>query len=137
MVDIYYFEYGNFTIWHKDSDLYLMNLTTAEITKPGINSDQAESYHSWSSNGRWIVFSSRRSDGLFTRLYLSYIDATGKAHKPFLLPQKNPEFYNTFLKTYNVPEFVTSKIDLDPRILSKAVRKTVVNASFENKIDHQ
>ena len=125
-------EYGNFTIWHKDSDLYLMNLETNEITKPDINSNQAESYHSWSSTGRWIVFSSRRADGFFTRIYIAYFDTDGKAHKPFLLPQKNPLFYNEFLKTYNVPELITSAVDLNPRILSKIARSIPVNASFEN-----
>jgi len=125
-------EYGNFTIWHTDSDLYLMNLETNEISKPDINSEQAESYHTWSSTGRWIVFSSRRIDGFFTRLYLAYFDSDGKAHKPFLLPQKDPEFYNTFLKTYNVPELITSAVDLNPRILSEIARSVPVNASFEN-----
>jgi hypothetical protein len=125
-------EYGNFTIWHKDSDLYLMNLEMNEITKPDINSDQAESYHAWSSTGRWIVFSSRRIDGLFTRLYFSYFDSEGKAHKPFLLPQKDPGFYNTFIKTYNVPELITSKVDLNPRILSEIARSESENASFES-----
>lgn len=125
-------EYGNFTIWHKDSDLYLMDLETKEISKPDINSDQAESYHTWSSSGRWIVFSSRRIDSQFTRLYFSYFDSNGKAHKPFLLPQKDPEFYDTFLKTYNVPELVTSKVNLNPRILSENARTAPLNASFEN-----
>jgi hypothetical protein len=124
--------YGNFTIWHKDSDLYLMNLETNEITKPGINSDQAESYHAWSSTGRWIVFSSRRDDGLFTRLYFSYFDTNGKAWKPFLLPQKDPGFYETFLKSYNVPELITSAVDLNPRTLSKIARSVPTNATFEN-----
>ena len=125
-------EYGNFTIWHKDSDLYLMDLNTNEITKPDINSNQAESYHTWSSTGRWIVFSSKRIDGLFTRPYFAYFDPDGKAHKPFLLPQKDPRFYNTFLKTYNVPELITSTVGLNPRILSEVARSVAVNASFEN-----
>jgi dipeptidyl aminopeptidase/acylaminoacyl peptidase len=124
-------EYGNFTLWHKDSDLYLMNLETNEISKPDINSDQAESYHTWSSTGRWIVFSSKRIDGQFTRLYLSYFDKNGKAYKPFIMPQKDPEFYDTFLKTYNVPELVTSKVNLNPRILSESAKFAPVNATYE------
>lgn len=112
-------DYGNFTIWHADSDLYLLDLETGEITKPDINSDQAESYHSWSSDGRWIVFSSRRKDGLFTRSYMSFFDPDGKAHKPFLLPQRNPVFYDTFLKSYNVPELIRGKVDLNPRKIRK------------------
>jgi hypothetical protein len=125
--------YGNFTIWHADSDLYLKNLETNEISKPDIiNSDQAESYHTWSSTGRWIVFSSKRIDGQFTRPYFAYFDSNGKAYKPFLLPQKDPGFYNTFLKSYNVPELITSAVDLNPRILSDLVRMKPVNAVFDN-----
>ena len=124
--------YGNFTLWHKDSDLYLMNLETNEISKPDINSEEAESFHCWSSTGRWIVFSSKRIDGQFTRPYFAYFDTQGKAHKPFLLPQKDPCFYNTFLKSYNVPELITSKVDLNPRILSDIARSESVNVSFES-----
>lgn len=123
-------KYGNFSIWHPESDLYLKNLESDEISKPDINSPQSESYHSWSSNGRWIVFSSRRIDGLFTRPFFSYFDRDGKAHKPFILPQKNPEFYDTFIKSYNVPELIRSKIDLDPRILSGMADKNAIPATF-------
>ena len=125
--------YGNFTIWHTDSDLYLMNLQTGEITKPDINSNLAESYHTWSSSGRWIVFSSKRGDGFTTQLYFSYFDSNGLAHKPFILPQRSPAFYKTFLKSYNVPELVTSAVKLNPRNLSEIIKSKPVNTSFESK----
>jgi hypothetical protein len=103
--------YGNFSIWHKDADLYLLHLDSLRITPlDGINSSDTESYHSWSSNSRWIVFSSRRIDGLYTRLYLAYIDEHGQASKPFLLPQKDLDFYHRFMKSYNIPEFITGKV---------------------------
>ncbi len=124
--------YGNFSIWHKESDLYIMDLETREIIKPDLNSESAESYHSWSSNGRWIVFSTRRDDGLFTKPYLSYFDRSGKAHKPFLLPQKNPEFYKTFLKSFNIPEFTKSSIDIKKRELYKIIRTKPSVASFSD-----
>ena len=108
-------EYGNFSIWHKESDLYLLDLVSNKITKPDINSDQSESYHQWSSNGRWVIFSSRRDNGLFTRFYISYFDKEGKTRKPFILPQKEPDFYEGFMKSYNIPEFITSRVDIDPR----------------------
>ncbi len=123
-------DYGNFSIWHPESDLYLKNLESGEILKPDINSTQSESYHSWSSVGRWIVFSSRRIDGLFTRPYFSYFDKNGKAHKPFILPQKDPEFYDTFLKSYNIPELVTSKIELNPHSLIEVANSEADTASF-------
>lgn len=53
-----------------------------------VNSDDTESFHNWSSNSRWFVFSSRRGDGLYTRLYLASMDENGVVGKPFLLPQE-------------------------------------------------
>ncbi|MGQ9620243.1 MAG: DUF6057 family protein [Bacteroidales bacterium] len=124
--------YGNFTIWHSDSDLFLFDIEKNEMRKLSLNSDQSDSYHSWSSNGRWIIFGSRRSDGLYTRLWLSYFSQSGETGKPFIMPQKNPDHYDTFLKSYNRPEFVTSKVKLNPRILSKYARTEPLNASFMN-----
>ena len=109
--------YGNFSIWHKDADVYCIDLysgTLSEMT--ALNSDDVESYHSWSGNSRWMVVSSRRDDGLYTRPYISYVDENGKARKPFLLPQKDPKkYYDSQMFSYNIPEFVEGKIDLDGR----------------------
>ena len=104
--------YGNFSIWHKDSDLYCIDLQEDTLySMDALNSSDVESYHSWSSNGRWLVFSSRRDDGLYTKPYISYIGEDGIAHKPFLLPQKNPkEFYDAHMYAYNIPEFVNGKV---------------------------
>lgn len=106
-------DYGNFTIWHREADVWCMNLETKEIDKwDSLNSANVESYHSWSSNGRWIVVSSRRGDGLYTRPYISYVDANGKAHKPFIVPQRNAaHFYDWLMDSYNVPEFVKGEVE--------------------------
>lgn len=86
-------DYGTFHIWHKSSDLVLMDLRTGQIDMLGaVNSKDVESYHTWSSNGRWIIFSSRRDDGSYTRPYISYFDSRGTGYKPFILPQKDPDF---------------------------------------------
>jgi len=123
--------YGNFSIWNSTSDLYIQNLETGETFMPDINSEHAESYHTWSSNGRWIVFSSKRADGFGTLPYFVYFDNMGNTHKPFLLPQRDPEFYTTFLRSYNIPELVTSKIDLKPNDFSGILRSEPSDASFE------
>lgn len=103
--------YGNFSIWHREADLYLVDLSTKAISPlPLVNSDETESYHSWSSNSRWFTFSSRRVDGLYTRPFFAYIDEKGEAAKPFLLPQKDSHFYERFLKSYNIPEFITGPV---------------------------
>jgi len=125
-------DYGNFSIWHPESDIYLFNLETQEISKPEINSNQTESYHTWSSDSRWLVFSSRRLDGLFTRPYFSHMDNEGNFSKPFILPQKDPLFYDEFLKSFNIPELVKSKVNLDPRIISGELSKKPIKANFSS-----
>lgn len=112
-------QYGNFTIFHQDSDLYLMDLKNSSYRRLSINSDRCESYHSWSSNSRWFVFSSKRRDGLHARPYFSYVDSVGTVHKPCLLPQEDPTFYNRLLKTYNLPEFVKERVEVSPRAFTK------------------
>ena len=116
--------YGNFFIWHKDADLYMVNLETQEhYPLAEANSDFAESYHSWSSNSSWIVFSSRRIDGLYTHSYFSHIDEHGKASKPFVLPQKDTDYYKNFTKSYNIPEFIKGKIRTSQQDIVNIARK--------------
>ena len=116
-------DYGTFPIWHHESDLWLLDLQTGEIRPVDeVNSADTDSYHSWSSNSRWFVFSSRRGDGLFTRLYIAHIDADGVAGKPFLLPQRDPQAYYTELfRSYNVPEFITGPVPFDRIRAQKAI----------------
>lgn len=103
--------YGTFPIWHKDADLYMIDLESGSGFCPEtLNSRDTESYHSWSSNGRWVVFSSRRLDGLYTRPFIAYVGKDGKTGKPFLLPQKEADYYDGLMKSYNIPEFVTGKV---------------------------
>ena len=113
-------DYGNFTIWHKEADLYLLNLkdgTTRRMDE--VNSDDTESFHDWSSNSHWFVFSSRRGDGLYTRLYIASIDNDGKISKPFLLPQEDPEYYDFSLYSFNVPEFIKAPVNVNARDLEQ------------------
>ena len=118
-------DYGNFSIWHKDSDLYSVDLMTGEISPmTALNSDDVESYHSWSSNSRWLVFSSRRDDGLYTKPYFSYIDSEGNAHKPFLMPQKSPRrYYDSQMYAYNIPEFVCGEVEVDGSEIAEFARE--------------
>jgi hypothetical protein len=115
-------DYGCFPVYQPGSDLYMLNLETGEYKKLDINSEYSESWHSWSSNSRWIAFSSKRQGGLFTRIHLSYVDENGRAYKPFVMPQKDPEFYDSLFKVYSVPELTTAPVEIDPGTLSRAVR---------------
>jgi Tol biopolymer transport system component len=127
-------DYGNFHIWHKSSDLYLLNLESWELrSMTELNSPNVESYHSWSSNGHWIIFSSRRDDGSYTRPYIAYFK-DGKAGKPFILPQHDPDFYGDFFKSYNIPEFMTEPVSVSRKNLVNAIRKEAKQATFNNEL---
>lgn len=116
-------EYSCFSLFQTNSDLYMMDLETGEYEKLEMaNSDKAEGWHSWSTNGRWIVFSSKRDGGIFTRLCISYVDQDGKAHKSFMLPQKSAAFYDSLLDTFNTPEFSTGPIEISKRELGRVIR---------------
>ena len=116
-------DYGNFSIWHTDADLRMLNLETNETDSLAIaNSVNTESYHSWSSSGRWFVFSSRRQNGLYTAPYICYFDEQGRAHKPFLLPQKDADYYNNTPFSFNIPELITSPINVSTYSLVKAAK---------------
>lgn len=128
-------EYGYFSIHFASSDLYMMDLRTKKYGKLEINSDDSDSYHSWSSNSRWIVFASKRRGGLCSRLYFSYVDSAGKAHKPFLLPQEDPTFYDTFIRNYNVPEMITDAVPVGHWDLMRAARGAPQKAEFDQTVD--
>ena len=108
-------DYGYFSIWHQESDQWLLDLQTGEARElKEINSDEADSYHNWSLNSRWIVFTSRRDDGLYSRLYLASIDDQGRLSKPFMLPQRHPkEYYGESIYSFNTPDFTKTKVTFD------------------------
>ena len=119
-------EYGNFSIWHKDADLWASDLASGEsFPLEAANSEDVDSYHSWSGNSRWLVFSSRRMDGLYTRPFFCHIDGNGQASKPFLLPQKNPlRYYADQMNSYNLPELMEHKATVYPHDIASALRNT-------------
>lgn len=114
-------DFGNFPVNHKEADLWLMDLKTgATRSLTEVNSDDVDSFHNWSTNSHWFVFSTRRSDGMYTTLMLSSLDDNGKATKPFLLPQRNPKkFYHECLWSYNCPDFTKDKVKFDARKASE------------------
>ena len=116
-------EWGCFHIRHRDADLWMIDLQNGEA-KPmdALNSDNTESYHSWSSNGRWVVFSSRRNDGVFTRPFIAHVDAQGRASKPFELPSENPDYHQQLIKSYNVPELMRGPVTFTPQQMADILK---------------
>ena len=123
--------YGYFHIWHHDADLWLMDLTN-NTARPftEVNSPDTESYHSWSSNGRWIVFSSRRNDGVYTRPFIAHVDKDGKASKPFELPSEDPDYHRQFLRCYNIPEFMKGPVTITPQTFADVLKGDAVNVKY-------
>lgn len=110
-------DYGCFPIWHREADNWLLDLKTGEAKPMTVaNSKNTDSWHNWSSNSHWFVFTSRRGNGLHTRLYIASIDEKGNISKPFLLPQRNPQaYYEDLLDSYNTPDFTSKKVEFDNR----------------------
>lgn len=133
--------WGCFHIWHRDADLYMIDLSKFSLPSEGeasdgqgeatpipltaVNSDQTESYHTWSGNGRWIVFSSRRTDGVYTRPFIAHIDAEGHASKAFELPCADPDYHRQLMKSYNIPEFMTGPVTIRPQEFARVLKSEV------------
>ena len=126
-------DYGQFSIWHHEADLWLLDLRSEKgevkreklaAARPmdGANSKDTESFHNWSTNSRWLVVSSRRDDGLFTRPYFCHVDKDGNVTKAFMLPQRNPrQFYRGRFMSFNVPDFITAPTRFDSRQATHAI----------------
>ena len=116
-------QYGSFPIYQPSSDLYLVDLNRNSALREldEINSSRTDSYHSWSSNSRWVIFSSKREDGMFARFYLSHLEDGGRFSKPFLMPQEDPTFYGRCLMNFNRPEFVRTPVTVSPAELTRAM----------------
>lgn len=131
-------DYGTFPIWHRETDLRMLDLQTMRIdTMDIVNSRMSDTYHSWSSNSRWFVFASKRDDGLYGKPYFCYIDKNGKARKPFCLPQESPTFYDNFLKSFNVPEMAKGPSPFDANDVERAMQKRAENFKRETAPDLQ
>jgi Tol biopolymer transport system component len=130
-------DYGAFPVYQPSSDLYMIDLNQfgsgparGEFTPrrlDEVNSDRSDSYHSWSSNSRWIVFASKREDGVFGRLYISHLEADGRFSKPFIMPQQDPDSYGRTLMTYNRPEFLREPVAVSEAELARAMDSTAAH----------
>ncbi len=61
------------------------------------------SWHSWSPNGRWLVFSSK-ANSPYTQLFLTHIDEQGRSTPPVLLAH-----FTAPNRAANIPEFVNAE----------------------------
>jgi len=129
-------DYGCFPPWQPSSDLYITDLQAAEKNgkyeyhKLDINSNQSEAWHSWSSNSRWVIFSSKKDYSLFTRSYLSYVDEQGRAYKPIVVPKEDPRYYDRCLDAFTNADFMKGPITISPEQLAEAIRSPGVSVEM-------
>ena len=68
------------------------------------------SWHSWSPNGKWLVFSSKAWSA-YTQLFLTHIDEQGDSSPPVLL-----DHFTSANRAANIPEFVNARPDAIAKI---------------------
>ena len=109
-------DYGTFPLFHPECTLYLADLRSGEVRPMDeIKGNKSDSYHSWSSDGKWFVFASKRGDGLYGKPWFSHVSPDGSVTMPFLLPQKNPHYYDTMLRSFNVPDLGNASTGMTAR----------------------
>jgi|WetSurMetagenome_2_1015567.scaffolds.fasta_scaffold00234_9 hypothetical protein len=114
--------YGDFPVDKDGTRLALLNLQTGSFAVYDSELAWTDSWHGWSSNGRWIVFSSKRLNGRFSCVCFAYADSAGGLHRPIALPQKDPSFYESSVFAYNVPECLTARIPVAIAQFAKALQ---------------
>ncbi|MEM6581442.1 MAG: tetratricopeptide repeat protein [Pseudomonadota bacterium] len=90
----------NYMLLMPDSELYIIPAEGGGARRLLANTPRMNSWHSFSSNGRWLVFSSKANTP-YTQLFLTHIDEEGNSTPPVVLDR--------FTGTYgaaNIPEFV-------------------------------
>lgn len=88
-----------------DSRLHIIPAEGGEAREMNCNLDIMNSWHSWSPNSRWLVFSSK---GLrpFTQMFLTHIDEDGNDTPAVLIPNATADN-----RAVNIPEFLNGSGD--------------------------
>jgi Flp pilus assembly protein TadD len=90
----------SYMLLQPDSELYIVSAAGGTPRRLRYNTARMNSWHSWSSNSRWLVFSSKVNTA-YTQLFLTHIDENGNDSPPVLL-----ERFTSPDRAANIPEFV-------------------------------
>jgi tetratricopeptide (TPR) repeat protein len=90
----------NGELMRPDSQLYIVPSEGGEARRMRCNTTRMNSWHSFSPNGRWMVFSSK-SRSPYTQMFLTHIDPDGNDSPAILI--ENSTAAN---RAVNIPEFV-------------------------------
>ena len=111
----------NYMLLRPDSELFIVPAEGGTSRQLRGNLWRMNSWHSWSPNSRWLVFSSKALSD-FTQLFLTHIDADGNSAPPVLLEQ-----FTATNRAANIPEFV----NLPPGGIVKIQERFLNDYSFE------
>jgi tetratricopeptide (TPR) repeat protein len=101
---------NSFMLLQPDSKLYIMPAAGGEVRPLRSNTARMNSWHGWSSNSRWLVFSSK-ANSPYTQLFLTHIDEHGVDSPAVLL-----EHLTAPDRAANIPELVAAAPDAIARI---------------------
>ncbi len=93
-----------------DSELYIIPAIGGTPRRMRCNRAQFNSWHSFSPNGKWMLFSSK-TNSMYTEIFLTHIDDNGMDSPPVCLSRFSEDRYAA-----NVPEFVNLPADAIRRI---------------------
>jgi len=111
----------NYMLLQPDSELYIIPAEGGPARRLACNLARMNSWHSWSPNGHWLVFSSKVFSD-YTQLFLTHIDDQGNSTPPVLLEQ-----FTAPDRAANIPEFV----NLPPDGIAKIEERFLNDYSFE------
>ncbi len=122
---------NNFMLLQPDANLYIMPAKGGTPRKMNCNNPKTmNSWHSWSPNSKWLVFSSK-ARGPYTQLYLTHIGENGNDSPPVFLEKLSVKNF-----AVNIPEFVNIK----PKGIKKIIENFLDNDNYsfirgKNKLD--
>lgn len=114
----------SFMLLQPDSRLYIVPVDGGTPREMTCNTSHMNSWHSFSPNGRWMVFSSKER-GPYTQLWLTHLDEQGNDTPPILL-----EHLITANMAANIPEF----LNVAPRNLDKLVDQFSEGGNYHYRI---
>jgi Flp pilus assembly protein TadD len=97
---IVYVRNRNGLLMRPDSELWIVPAQGGAARRLNCNLSRMNSWHSFSPNGRWLVFSSK-SRSLYTQMYLTHIDANGNDSPAIVIDDATAAN-----RAVNIPEFV-------------------------------